>query len=120
MVFLDEIPKLPSHYCCQSSSKLYVQSDINRMLNYISYTLSIQIIHLYCHSVGFHLIECVELKKLPSLVPEKTIVISVINTELVIYLITVLMLTGKERTKPEHKRSQTKIGCGKTMLYSML
>jgi len=27
-VFLDEIPKLPSHYCRQSSSKLYVQSDI--------------------------------------------------------------------------------------------
>lgn len=27
-LFLDEIPKLPSHYCRQSSSKLYLQSDI--------------------------------------------------------------------------------------------
>jgi hypothetical protein len=42
------------------------------------------------------------------LVPENTNVISVVNTNLVIYLIAVLMFIGKEGPKPEHKRRQVK------------
>jgi len=107
-VFLDEIPKLPSHSCRQSSSKICIQSDIKSHAQlyqlYIEYSNNAPVLPLS----RFFLIECVELKKMPSLVPEKTNVISVVNTKLVIYLITVLMLTGKKRTKPEHKRSQTK------------
>ncbi|KAF0712766.1 Uncharacterized protein FWK35_00032170, partial [Aphis craccivora] len=46
-MFLDEIPKLPSHYCRQSSSKLYVQSDIKSYAQlyqlYIEYSNNVSV-----------------------------------------------------------------------------
>lgn len=48
--FLDAIPKLPSHYCRQSSSKLYVQSDIKSHAQlyqlYIEYSKNLSILPL--------------------------------------------------------------------------
>jgi len=121
-MFLDEMKSRNFHLIIvvkvlQSFMYNYI---LNHMLNYIIFTLSIQIMYLYSHSVGFHLIECVELKKFRFLVPEKTNVISAVSTKPVIYLTTVLTLTEKKNTKPGHRRRQTKISYGKTMLYFML